>query len=89
MPGDTFVDDTLKSFAEREAGDESWWQLNSGASDFFFRVVFVATAMSIVSGAVAEQMKLWAFLVFSVVAVTGYLPGRRFLDLGCRRSVQS
>lgn len=39
----------------------------SGASDFFFQVVFVATAMSIVSGAVAERMKLWAFLAFAVV----------------------
>ena len=38
----------------------------SGASDFFFQVVFVATAMSIVSGAVAERMKLWAFLIFAV-----------------------
>jgi Amt family ammonium transporter len=38
----------------------------SGASDFFFQVVFVATAMSIVSGAVAERMKLWAFFVFAV-----------------------
>lgn len=36
-------------------------------SDFFFQVVFVATAMSVVSGAVAERMKLWAFLAFSVV----------------------
>ena len=34
----------------------------SPASDFFFQVVFVATAMSIVSGAVAERMKLWSFL---------------------------
>lgn len=41
-------------------------------SDFFFQVVFVATAMSIVSGAVAERMKLWAFLVFSVV-MTGII----------------
>jgi len=39
----------------------------SNASDFFFQVVFVATAMSIVSGAVAERMKLWAFLLFAVV----------------------
>ncbi|MCW8126628.1 ammonium transporter [Microbulbifer halophilus] len=44
----------------------------SGASDFFFQVVFVATAMSIVSGAVAERMKLWSFLVFAVV-LTGFI----------------
>ncbi len=44
----------------------------SGASDFFFQVVFVATAMSIVSGAVAERMKLWAFLAFAVV-LTGVI----------------
>ncbi|MEQ3697571.1 MAG: ammonium transporter [Pseudomonadales bacterium] len=44
----------------------------SAASDFFFQVVFVATAMSIVSGAVAERMKLWAFLAFTVV-MTGVI----------------
>lgn len=44
----------------------------SNASDFFFQVVFVATAMSIVSGAVAERMKLWAFLAFTVV-LTGFI----------------
>src|SRR6056297_827031 len=44
----------------------------SGMSDFFFQVVFVATAMSIVSGAVAERMKLWAFLAFAVV-MTGFI----------------
>jgi len=37
------------------------------SADFFFQVVFVATAMSIVSGAVAERMKLWSFLIFAVV----------------------
>ena len=42
------------------------------AADFFFQVVFVATAMSIVSGAVAERMKLWAFLAFAVV-MTGFI----------------
>lgn len=44
----------------------------SGASDFFFQVVFVATAMSIVSGAVAERMKLFAFLIFAVF-MTGFI----------------
>jgi len=42
------------------------------SSDFFFQVVFVGAAMSIVSGAVAERMKLWAFLVFAVV-MTGFI----------------
>ncbi|WP_339488933.1 ammonium transporter [Pseudomonas sp. EL_65y_Pfl2_R95] len=41
-------------------------------SDFFFQVVFAATCMSIVSGAVAERMKLWAFLAFAVV-MTGFI----------------
>ena len=44
----------------------------SSMADFFFQVVFVATAMSVVSGAVAERMKLWAFLFFAVV-MTGVL----------------
>ena len=44
----------------------------SGRSDFFFQVVFVATAMSIVSGAVAERMKLWSFLAFAVI-MTGFI----------------
>jgi len=44
----------------------------SARSDFFFQVVFVATAMSIISGAVAERMKLWSFLLFAVV-MTGFI----------------
>ncbi len=44
----------------------------SGLSDFFFQAVFVAAAMSIVSGAVAERMKLWSFLLFAVV-MTGFI----------------
>ena len=44
----------------------------SNLSDFFFQVVFVATAMSIVSGAVAERMKLWSFFAFAVV-LTGFI----------------
>jgi Amt family ammonium transporter len=42
------------------------------SADFYFQVVFVATAMSIVSGSVAERMKLWAFLAFAVV-MTGFI----------------
>ena len=44
----------------------------SNLSDFFFQVVFVATAMSIVSGAVAERMKLWSFMLFAVI-LTGFI----------------
>ncbi len=44
----------------------------SNLSDFFFQVVFVATAMSIVSGAVAERMKLWSFFAFAVI-LTGFI----------------
>ncbi|NNF16106.1 MAG: ammonium transporter [Gammaproteobacteria bacterium] len=50
------------------AGDSYY----SGLSDFFFQVVFVATAMSIVSGAVAERMKLWSFFAFAIV-LTGFI----------------
>ncbi len=45
---------------------------HSARADFFFQVVFVATSMSVVSGAVAERMRLWSFLIFSVV-MTGFI----------------
>lgn len=44
----------------------------SVASDWFFQMVFVATAASIVSGTLAERIKVWPFLVF-VVVLTGVL----------------
>ena len=69
--GEVDVAQTLTSFAERENGFEGK-AIYSKSSDFFFQVVFVATAMSIVSGAVAERMKLWAFLTFAVV-MTGVI----------------
>jgi len=66
---DVLTATVLKESAEAGfAGDSVY----SDASDFFFQVVFVATAMSIVSGAVAERMKLWAFLLFAVV-MTGFI----------------
>ena len=65
----------------------------SGMSDFFFQVVFVATAMSVVSGAVAERMKLMSFFAFAIVFTAfiypmqgfwkwggGFLDGLGFLD---------
>lgn len=63
LGSDHGVDAVLKS------GGETYY---SKMSDFFFQVVFVATAMSIVSGAVAERMKLWSFLAFAVV-MTGFI----------------
>ena len=68
---DVDVDGVLGDFATREDGFTGG-SIYSAASDFFFQVVFVATAMSIVSGAVAERMKLWAFLVFAVF-MTGFI----------------
>ena len=65
------VDTAAVLAASAEAGFSDMGEY-SGASDFFFQVVFVATAMSIVSGAVAERMKLWAFLAFAVV-MTGFI----------------
>ena len=44
----------------------------SGASDFFFQLMFVAATASIVSGALAERIKLWPFLAF-VAILTGVL----------------
>ena len=69
--GKTLVADALKASAENGFDGDSVY---SGASDFFFQVVFVATAMSIVSGAVAERMKLWAFLLFAVVMTAFIYP---------------
>ena len=43
-------------------------------SDFFFQVVFAATAMSVVSGAVAERKKLWTFLLFAALFTTFIYP---------------
>ena len=43
-------------------------------ADFFFQVVFAATAMSVVSGAVAERKKLWTFLLFAALFTTFIYP---------------
>lgn len=49
-------------------------ETHSVYSDFFFQVVFAATAMSVVSGAVAERKKLWTFLLFAAIFTTIIYP---------------
>ena len=44
----------------------------STASDWFFQMVFCATTASIVSGTLAERIKLWPFLIFTII-LTGIL----------------
>ena len=66
--GDLFLSGIAGDGATGEADPATY----APSADFFFQVVFVATAMSIVSGAVAERMKLWAFLIFAVV-MTGFI----------------
>ena len=63
LGADNAVDAVLAS------GGETYY---SNMSDFFFQVVFVGAAMSIVSGAVAERMKLWSFLLFAII-LTGFI----------------
>ncbi|VAX01225.1 Ammonium transporter, partial [hydrothermal vent metagenome] len=66
--------DALTATALKESAEAGFAgsSVYSNAADFFFQVVFVATAMSIVSGAVAERMKLWSFMLFAVV-MTGFI----------------
>lgn len=69
--GESLVPDALAASKENGFGGDSVY---AAASDFFFQVVFVATAMSIVSGAVAERMKLWAFILFAAVMTAFIYP---------------
>ena len=79
-PGEAMIEGWLGQFSSLGRADNSAAEViasggdtyYSGLSDFFFQVVFVATAMSIVSGAVAERMRLWSFFAFAVV-LTGFI----------------
>ena len=68
---ESLVTDALATSAKNGFGGDAVY---SRASDFFFQVVFVATCMSIVSGAVAERMKLWSFLLFAAVMTGAIYP---------------
>ena len=54
------------------AAEDAALDYASVASDFFFQLMFVAATASIVSGALAERIKLWPFLIF-VVVLTGLM----------------
>ncbi|NHQ73890.1 ammonium transporter [Roseovarius gahaiensis] len=64
--GQTVLDAVGVSAADADLGYASI------GSDFFFQLVFVAATASIVSGALAERIKLWPFLAF-VVVLTGVM----------------
>jgi len=73
LGGDNSVEDVVKS------GGDIYY---SGLSDHFFQVVFVATACSIISGAVAERMKLWPFLLFCVFMTSVIYPVQGYWKWG-------
>ena len=79
LGGDNSVDDVVMG------GEDAPYYSNM--ADFIFQAVFAAATMSIVSGAVAERMRLWPFLVFAVFMVSVIYPvsgywkwGGGFLD---------
>jgi Amt family ammonium transporter len=80
----------------KDAGDYA------AASDWFFQMVFCATAASIVSGTLAERIKLWPFLIFTAILCgviypiqgawkwgAGWLDGMGFLDFAGSTLVHS
>ena len=73
LGSDNATTDVIKS------GGEIYY---SGISDHFFQVVFVATACSIISGAVAERMKLWPFLLFCVFMTSIIYPVQGYWKWG-------
>ena len=81
IPGISMLGSADNSVADVVAGGDDA-PYYSNLADFFFQVVFVATAMSIVSGAVAERMKLWSFLAFAVVMTAVIYPVQGYWTWG-------
>lgn len=77
---DTLLPAENTADAVLDGGDDAPYY--SGASDFFFQVVFVAATMSIISGAVAERMKLWSFLTFAVFMTAIIYPVQAYWSWG-------
>ena len=65
---------SMSLFDVPSPGEESFDGGYAAASDWFFQMVFVATAASIVSGAVAERVKVWAFFIVVLVLVAIIYP---------------
>jgi len=81
IPGFDFLLGAENDAAAFQAGGEDA-PYYSARSDFYFQVVFVAAGMSIVSGAVAERMKLWAFITFAVVFTAFIYPVQGYWKWG-------
>ena len=92
-PGDaTIIDGVLPKFSLASLGLSTtlpneeigipYGMAYSQQADFFFQVVFVATAMSIVSGAVAGRMKLVPFFLFAVVLTGAIYPIQGYWNWG-------
>jgi hypothetical protein len=71
------------------AAEDAALDYASAGSDFFFQLMFCATTASIVSGTLAERIKLWPFLIF-VVVLTGFIyPIEAVLAVGRRLAVRA
>ena len=90
-PGDAALNSFIPSISFFTGADHTVEEVLAGGeeapyystlADFFFQVVFVATAMSIVSGAVAERMKLWAFFAFAIVMTAFIYPVQGYWKWG-------
>ncbi|KZY02576.1 ammonium transporter [Sulfitobacter sp. HI0129] len=72
-PGDGWIiQDVLGGFGTKDVKTTIDAGGYSNASDFFFQLMFCATTASIVSGTMAERVKLWPFLIF-VLVLTGFI----------------
>lgn len=80
IPGLDFMLGSDHSVADISAGEGAPYY--SSMADFIFQAVFAAATMSIVSGAIAERMKLWPFLIFAVFMVGVIYPVNGFWKWG-------
>ena len=58
------------------------YEYASTSSDFFFQLMFCAATASIVSGALAERIKLWPFLIFVIILTSIIYPLQASWDWG-------